>query len=62
MYCNGQYEAPGMCDSLIECSTLYVENYDRPTKLGTEAQNPELKNARDYLCKCFCLNFVKNDI
>ena len=38
-----------MCDSVVEYSTLFVENCDSPTdgptKLGTEAPSPELKNA-----------------
>ena len=40
------YEAPGMCVSLIKYST-YLQKIvtDHPTKLGTEAPSPELKNA-----------------
>ena len=43
------YEAPGMCDSLVEYSThlqkiVTDRQTDRPTKLGTEAPSPELKN------------------
>ena len=33
-YCNGQYEAPSMCDSLMKYSTHYVENCDRHDSEG----------------------------
>ena len=50
------YEAPGMCDSLVECFThlqkivtdrLIDQPTDGPTNLGTEAPSPELKKSEN---------------
>ena len=51
-----QYDAPGMCISLMKYSThLQKIVTDRPTKLGTEAPSPELKKIDSEIFKYFSI-------